>query len=431
MKTLQDISDSAHYSSFTHHPSPIRVAIFVWAAMTLAVTLRVAIAKNGSGSVFPVYRTAATAWVDGLDLYTLDFSKPCFRYHPLVAAGFAPFGFVPERIASILWRWLGVAFFLSGMVLWQRRFHGEFSVVQRGWFFLLAAPLALQSFNNGQVNLHLIGLILLALVAADRNRWNLAALLLAIATLFKLYPIAIGMLLAIVYRRPFAWRYGVMLVAAFLLPFLFQHPDYVAGQYRLWFEYLLVDARHMGAIEQAPRDLFLLIRYWADAPPEWLYRGVQLGSAGLIALCCLRDSKNPSPDPSPKRGGESESSPLPASGRGRGRGSSEVLTAILHLGCIWMTLLGPSTESCTYTLLAPTAAAVLILAGAQQSRFVVGLAIAAYTLLVIPTVAAAFPGGTHVQHWGPQPAGALLLLFAVALSLRADTSLEPIQRGAL
>ena len=56
-------------------------------------------------SVFPVYRTAAAAWIEGADLYTLDFSKPCFRYHPLMAAVFAPANILPEKAAAILWRW--------------------------------------------------------------------------------------------------------------------------------------------------------------------------------------------------------------------------------------------------------------------------------------------------------------------------------------
>ena len=387
-----------------------RVAILFWAILIVAVTVRVAVARKDAGSVFPVYRTAATAWVDGVDLYTLDFSKPCFRYHPLIAAVFVPLNALPEKAAAILWRFLGVVLLLVGLDRWQRQFL-SLSPVECGWFFLLTAPLALQSFNNGQVNLHLIGLLLLAMVAADQQRWTAAALLLAVATVFKLYPIAIGLLMMISLPRIFALRYSLMLLGGCILPFLLQGPAYVSGQYRLWLEYLFVDVRHSAAIEQAPRDLFLLVRFWFGSPPEWVYRMVQLGSAGLIALFCIRLCH-----PSPTR---SECVQSPTSLRvGLGLSpSSRTLTAILHLGCLWMTLLGPSTESCTYTLLGPTAAVMLIVGYARRSCLLLGLAAAGYTLLLLPVVAAAFPGGTRIQHWGPQPAGAILLFGAVIVWL--------------
>jgi hypothetical protein len=376
--------------------------------MVLTVTLRVAIARNDSSSVFPVYRVAASAWIEGGDLYTLDFSKPCFRYHPLIAAVFTPFNLVPEKVAAIVWRWLGAALFISGLVLWQRQFLSQMTTpMHQRCMLLLTAPLALQSLNNAQVNLHLIGLILLGMVAAARERWTAAAVFMSIATIFKLYPIAIGLLMALSLPRKFAVRYGVLLIAACLLPCLVQYPEYVARQYRLWFQYLFVDARHTGSIEQAPRDLFLLVRFWLGAPPEWLYRGVQLGSAALIAAYCWH---------------------LCHETAGRTSGPASLL-AIFHLGCLWMTLLGPSTESCTYTLLAPTAAAMLMAGYASGSRLLCGLSVAGYALLILPVVAAIFPGGTRLQHWGPQPAGALLLSVAVVLWLVRRTDLQVCHYG--
>lgn len=374
-----------------------RIAALIWALLIVGVTIRVAIAKNNSSSVFPVYRTAAASWADGTDLYTLDFSKPCFRYHPLVAVAFVPLNLLPEKLAAILWRWIGVALLLAGMACWQRQFLPKaLSANAVGAFFLLAAPLALQSLNNGQANLHLMGLILFAIVAADRKRWMLCALLMTAVTILKLYPIAIGLLLIVAFPRSFAWRYALALLVAFMLPFLFQHPLYVAGQYRLWLDYLFVDARHTGSIEQAPRDLFLLVRFWFDSPPQWLYRLVQLGSGAGIAWVCL-SIRN-------RAGSETE----------------PVLSAILHFGCLWMTMLGPSTESSTYTLLGPTAATILILSAFRHSRAVFCLSAVGYFLLVIPTIAAAFPGGTRLQHFGPQPAGAFFL-FAAVMCFRFST----------
>lgn len=374
------------------HPT-VRLAVFVWAGMAIAVSVRVAFSHKDAGSVFPVYRTAATAWTDGVDLYTLDFSKPCFRYHPLIAAAFVPLNLLPEKAAAILWRWLGVALFLYGMQAWLRQFWPRLaSPTNQGIFVLLASPLALQSLNNAQVNLHLIGIILLAMVAADRQRWTTAAALIAIATTFKLYPIAIGLLMSIVLPRAFVLRYAATMGGTFLVPFALQHPDYVAAQYRLWLQYLFVDARHTAAIEQAPRDLFLLVRFWFGLPSEGLYRLVQLTSAAALACWCLAARPN----------------------------LSVLLPAILHLGCIWMTLLGPSTESSTYTLLAPTAAILLISTYIGGPKPVFTLSLIGYTLLILPTLAAAFPGGTRLQHFGPQPAGAVFLLAATIAWIQSE-----------
>ena len=214
--------------------------------------------------------------------------------------------------------------------------------------------------------------------------------MLAVATALKLYPIAIGLLMVLVLPRAFAWRYAAMLAGACLLPFVLQRPEYVAGQYRLWCEYLIADARHAGSIKQAG-DLFLFVRFWWGSPPEWLYRLVQLGTAGLIAVYCLRLQAAP--------GVALIAKPL---------------AAILHLGCLWMTLLGPSTESSTYTLLGPTAAILLV---TSASRIAECFCSRACRLRSVDLACSRghLSGGTQIQHWGPQPAGGMLLFASIAV----------------
>jgi hypothetical protein len=87
---------------------------------------------------------------------------------------------------------------------------------------------------------------------------------------------------------------------------------------------------------------------------------------------------------------------------------SVLLAAILNLGCIWMTALGPSTESSTYTLLGPTVVTLLVLAPPNRSHLTWILAGVAVGLLYLPTFALIFPGGKNIQLLGPQPIGSLL-----------------------
>ena len=54
------------------------------------------------------------------------------------------------------------------------------------------------------------------MIAAGSERWNLAALCIAVAAFFKLYPLAFGLLLAALYPRKLIWQLAVMAGALFL-----------------------------------------------------------------------------------------------------------------------------------------------------------------------------------------------------------------------
>ena len=75
-----------------------------------------------------------------------------------------------------------------------------------------------------------------------------------------------------------------------------------------------------------------------------------------------------------------------------------------------MTVLGPATEPATYTLLAATAAAAVVLAWPSRLRYT---ALAGYLLLLAPVVRDFFPNGRAFHELGPQPLGGLLILGTV------------------
>jgi len=391
-----------------HHPL-LRSAIGVWVALVIGVSFRAAIAKPGAGSVLPIYQKAALDWLEGRNLYKNDSGEP-YRYHPAVAVSFVPWTALPARVAEILWRWLGVALLLWGLSSWLRHMLPQpLSPPRYGMLLLLSAPLALQSINNAQINTHLIGMILLGLVSAFRQRWNQAALLLAAAAIFKIYPIAVGLLLAALFFRQFAFRFLLALAAISALPFLTQIPDYVADQYRNWLEFLGRDNRFNAQIDLATRDLAMLLRVGGHPISERTYQGIELVSASGVALVCLALQR-------------------------RVADQRVLFTAILNLGCLWMILLGPATESNTYTLLAPTAALLLVAPLSRPSRWRMGLLVLGYALIVFSTLAVALPGGRRVQEWALQPAGALLLLICAIAEIvnclsRHDPMSTPLNTG--
>src|SRR5439155_501340 len=159
-----------------------------------------------------------------------------------------PFTWVPEKVAGLLFRGLSAALFLGGLAVWVR--HGlprPLTPGETGAVFTLAGPLALNSLNNGQTNLPIIG-----------------------ALLFGATPVARG-----------PWR--------------------------------------------------------------GTYQAIQLGAAAAMLAGVLL-----------------------AAWRTRDRRFTSALG--LHLGCIWMTVLGPATEAHTYAILAPTAAAVAVLAYSDRKE---------------------------------------------------------------
>ena len=381
------------------HPN-MRWAVLLWAVLVIGVTLRAAFAPVGSNSVFPVYSTAAQHWSSGENLYDFDFSQPHYRYHPAIAVSFVPATLLPEKLAAILWRWIGVGLLLAGLNAWLKYLAPVASTpAKRGLLLALVTPFALQSVNNAQANVHVIGLLLLGLVAAARDRWLWSALLIAVATLFKMYPAAIGLLMVAIYPRPFALRYLLMVLAGSVLPFLAQQPDYVVEQYRLWFESLMRDRRYDAPISGAYRDLSMVFRVCEVPFPEKTYHIVQACSGLAFAFLCLKLKQ-------------------------RGASRQLLLATILHLGCLWMTLLGPSTESSTYTLLGPTAALLLVISPAERSRPFRAVLGFGYALLIFRTVSMAFPIERTSILLALQPLGALLILFVLIVEITSRLRLR-------
>jgi hypothetical protein len=363
-------------------------AVAAWAVVVLAVCVRGAVQQK-THSLYLTYVTAGADWSAGASLYFRPPSEAPlepYRYSPLVAVLLVPFHALPLGPGSALWRLLNAAALIGGFGWWVREALPRVpSGRVRAMLFLLLLPLALSSLNNGQTNPLVIGLLLAAAGAAGGGRWNLAAACVAGATALKLYPLAVGLLLAAAYPRRFAGRLAAALGVAAALPFLFGAPGYVAAQYADWARLLTADDRKFWPVHVAYRDLWLLFRVTGSPVGPRLYLLMQIAAgAGCAALV--------------------------VAGRLRGWAQREVLVAAFALGTCWMTLCGPATESCTYILLAPALAWALVDAHAGGwPRGLRSLPAAAATLLLAGILAGLFPGTANFHARGPQPLGALLL----------------------
>ena len=360
-------------------------ACIVWTAALLVVVVRTLLLTH-RGTSFGTYNLAGLHWIHGENVYTQWMG---FVYSPIVAAFFAAFAFVPYVLGSVLWQLLNGAVLLGGLtaVLMVNLFPG---INQRnfGISHLLLVPLAIGNIDIDQANPLVAGLLLLAIAAVRVERWNSAALCIAIATLFKLYPIAVGLLICVIAPRRFGWRLLVALLLLTIAPFLFQHWSYVSDQYHMWISTRTSEDRRNWPIEKLPLDLWFLVHWFGHLPvTPTIYRLIQLGTAGALALfCAIQTSK--------------------------GWAKYRVLAGLFCLASIWMTLCGPATESYTYVLLAaPTILALVQSYNARQPVWLRALVSAAFALQLLAVTRASF-----LPHFKPfwalsiQPFSALVFL---------------------
>lgn len=359
-----------------------RLAFGLWIILLGVVCIR-PLFKPMSSTVFPIYAFAGSDFAAGEPLYAKNHpGADIFRYSPLVAAGFAPLALLPPGAGGALWRILGATLFLSGLAAWARRACPQAPLPL---VFLVALPFSIGSLSNGQANVHILGLMLWGAVLATRGWWGAAGTLIATAALFKGYPIALGMLLALAAPIRHGLPLALTIAAGFALPFFLQSHEYISAQYSQWFEAVSGDDRTAFPFHLGYQDAHMLLRVLGFNLSLAEFRLIQIGvgaaAGGVIAGQVWR-----------------------------GVPREEVALNALTLALCWMTTFGPGIESSTFILLAPVAAREL-LDGRNQPRWARPLAIAGGGLYLICVTLFAFPHEVH------RPVVALGILPVAALSI--------------
>jgi hypothetical protein len=374
-----------------------RLALAVWIGVILIIGVRVLLSPR-SMTVYPIFAEAARRWWAGANLYLP--SAEVYRYSPLVTTFFTPFAFLPDRLGGFLWRLFNAAVYLGAFSWWIRTMLPQAaSGAHQAVLFLLILPLSIGSLNNGQSNPLVLGLLLGGVAAVQRERWKLAGACVALATLFKVYPIAVGLLLAVIHPRRFAGRFAIFLALGLGLPFLLQDPIYVAEQYASWWRHLATEDRTALPLDDWYRDLRLVCYVWGSPLSTQLYQAIQLVTALGIATICVV-------------------------GRWAGWEELRLLMILLALACCWMTVLGSTAESSTYMLLAPSLAVSVWLAYQERDFRLehIGL-FCAYSLFTLTQLAVWFPFRKQVHNLGLHPvAGLLYFSCLVAICVAAIQS---------
>jgi hypothetical protein len=314
-------------------------ALGLWFLIVAIICVRIFV-HPGWHSVFPTYRSAGVAWIHRAELYGVP---GIFLYSPLVAALFSPFAIMSQNIAEVLWRLLlGCALPLA---LWfNAKALFNFSNSAFSWLLLLILPLMLSSLNNGQANIVIIVLFLIAAGAASQSRWFICAFCAAFAVYWKIYPIAFALLLAVVCPKKLIFRILLVLIGLFVVSLFLQKPSYTLQQYGDWLVNLASDRRRAHEYYGRWRDFYLLLRLLGIPISVTWWTVVEVASGCIAAAICFFGTSRDWPRPT-------------------------LILGAMSLAIVWMLLFGPATEAATYVLIAVPSAYLLIAGWTDVSQF--------------------------------------------------------------
>jgi hypothetical protein len=221
-----------------------------------------------------------------------------------------------------------------------------------------------------------------AVLAAYSKQWAISAICIGIAAYLKIYPLAVGLLMVLIYPRQLGWRLAMTLIVLGALSFVLQQPAYVFEQYQRWFSARATD--HRGIIMNI--GMVLKAVYINLSSNEFL--AIQVLSGLAVAGVCLF-------------------------GRLKKWAEERLLVCLFTLGSCWMLLFGPATEDATYVMLAPALVFALVQAFHQSTPSWMRISLcASFALLLIAQVLSSYLSYKKgVYSMAVEPLGALI--FAV------------------
>ena len=365
-----------------------RIAV---AALVLFVAGKCLLAP-GKHTVYDEYAQA------GLDFWSGEpVSFVARQYLPYFSLALSPLALLPERLGQLAWALSGLALYLSGLRLFFRA-----AVLPslrgldpgRAWAAFLACALliGLPSLANEQANVLIAGLLLHGFAAVAQRRWRTAAICLGLPA-FKLYPLALGLVLAVMHPRRLLPRLLAVVAGLLAVPWL-ALPPAEAWQRYAWIadyaqegihslKYHLVGVRELleqHGVELSLREFFPL----------------QAAAGGAIAALLLLRQR-------------------------LGDGEESLGRRAFVLVSLWFVTFGPSVEAPTYLLAAPALGWLLLRAVERRAwtafGFVLGTAI-----LCGPAQTSLF--GIDAQRWLARTRPACLVL-ALAFAWQLLAALPP------
>lgn len=352
-----------------------RRAWVVWACFALLVVVARLDSVPSAGNVFSIYREAGLRWLDGRDLYPAEF---LFNYFPPSAVLFAAWSWLPFGLGGALWRVVNIAVFAFGV--WTVSHRSERRPASQRFFIatVVTVVLSASAARYGQMTLAMAGLMMAAVAYADSGALRRAAVCAALAMALKPLAVVLMLLLVAVYPR-LLWRMAIAVAVFFLVPFLFQHADYVWRQYAAVPEMLATRAQPNYEWQQNIFGLLDKLWWTATNAGQAIVSGA---NAVAVLFLCWRARRR-----------------APAIG---------AALSIYALASCYILLFGSGTESNTYAMLAPVIGLAAATAWDARDRRLLGFVSAVIVIMLLShTLQHAYP---HTVLAMVKPVACLLLL---------------------
>lgn len=163
-------------------------------------------------------------------------------YSPTAALSFAPFSYLPSSWGLFVYLILSVAAFAAGLRALLDALGIPFDTRGMRWFYLPAFSELVGGVQSEKPEVAMVGLILLSMAWLLRGRMIAAAVLLALPTVWKVQPLAIGGLLALALLREsgkkdlprFALSYAAGIATFLAAPLLFVSFPFLREAFTAW-----------------------------------------------------------------------------------------------------------------------------------------------------------------------------------------------------
>ncbi|MGI9275548.1 MAG: glycosyltransferase family 87 protein [Endozoicomonas sp.] len=210
------------------HPAE-KLGLGLWGLALLLIAAKV-ILEPGVHTVVDSYLLGADRWLSRETLYS---GPRGFLYMPTFALLFTPFTKITVFWADFIWRLFIFSLYFWAILKMVRALQsasGKSTLNWLGTVSLIAVPIAFSGLRNGQMNVVLIAVMVLVCCQLLEERWNAAALSLALVMSLK-PTFIVFFLLATALFRPLWFRVPPMLLGFLALPMLVGGWEYGVQQY--------------------------------------------------------------------------------------------------------------------------------------------------------------------------------------------------------
>lgn len=311
----------------------LKRALILWGVLWIAVSVKF-IVQPEKKSVYPCFADSSINWWSDRSLYDNEYQQTGFRYSPTFALAFTPFAVLPATVGGIIWCALNIFLLVYALrLLVKEVFPAHWTKWQEACFLTLSLVGCTRAIWSAQSNSLVFALAVFAVVSLKKERWWVAAFILAAAVHIKLWPAALALLLIARFPRKLLGRLATACIFLFFPPFLTRPVPVVIQQYQDW--YALLTGPYRTLRQAGLRDAYTIAEQFGTHVDDRVYTLLQLGMAGLALLWCLRLAKI-------------------------ANSHETYFTGVLTTWVCWQLLVGPGTERLTFLLAAPIVSWALV-----------------------------------------------------------------------